>query len=138
MSLALVRQGIAVLRRGAEEEDLSAGECAAIPDGWSVTAERGEVLILRLSYRLADGCGVMRGDLPYPSAVTRLGGGLFEKLDGRLRVMESERGGKTGFGALILRSSVFGSVFISGAGGASSVCGICSTVFIPKYISSRE
>ena len=114
MSLALVRQGIAVLRRGAEEEDLSAGECAAIPDGWSVTAERGEVLILRLSYRLADGCGVVRGDLPYPSAVTRLGGGLYEKLDGRVRVMESERGGKTGFGALILRSE-----------GAAALCEIC-------------
>ena len=104
LSLALIRRGIAVLRRGDKEEKLSAGDCAAIPDGWSVTAEQGGTLILRLSYRLADGCGVVRGDLPYPSAVTRLGGGLYDKLDGRVRVMESERGEKNGFGALIIRS----------------------------------
>lgn len=104
MSLALVRKGLAVLRRGAEEEKLSAGECAAVPDGWSVLAEQGGALILRLSYRLADGCGVMNRDLPHPTAVERMGGEVYEKLDGRVRVMERERGGKTAFGSLILRS----------------------------------
>ena len=104
LSLALVRRGSAVLRRGADEETLSAGECAVIPDGWSVTAEGGDTVILRLSYRLADGCGVMIRDMPRPSGVTRMTGELFSKLDGRVRVMESERGDRNGFGAVILRS----------------------------------